>query len=228
MCGGSCLKGTISFLLARRRRNRVEGFMRAVSAHARANKPPLGEPLPARSIRAKMAGRDGSHAGSIDADRSSSCFRGTDMSRTRILAIAHRAAGRRGCCFHRPARHRCHENRRRTQAGPHGLLQAQGRLGRQSGQARRLLQALALRGTTALNTSRPAAWRATSTRNSTTATSTSRCNLVFADKEAHDKYQESDRHKKFIEENLESIEKVRVFDSYLSPAPAGEGRVEAK
>ena len=44
-------------------------------------------------------------------------------------------------------------------------------------------------------------------------------NLVFADKEAHDKYQESDRHKKFIEENLESIEKVRVFDSYLSPAP---------
>ena len=29
-------------------------------------------------------------------------------------------------------------------------------------------------------------------------------NLVFADKEAHDKYQESDRHKKFIEENLET------------------------
>ena len=32
-------------------------------------------------------------------------------------------------------------------------------------------------------------------------------NLVFADKDAHDKYQESERHKKFIEENLESIEK---------------------
>ena len=47
-------------------------------------------------------------------------------------------------------------------------------------------------------------------------------NLVFTDKEAHDKYQESDRHKKFIEENLESIEKVRVFDSYLSPAPPVE------
>jgi hypothetical protein len=47
-------------------------------------------------------------------------------------------------------------------------------------------------------------------------------NLVFADKEAHDKYQESDRHKKFIEENLESIEKVRVFDSYLSPAPSAK------
>jgi Stress responsive A/B Barrel Domain len=45
-------------------------------------------------------------------------------------------------------------------------------------------------------------------------------NLVFADKDAHDKYQDSDRHKKFIEENLDSIEKVRVFDSYLSPAPA--------
>jgi hypothetical protein len=44
-------------------------------------------------------------------------------------------------------------------------------------------------------------------------------NLVFEDKDAHDKYQESDRHKKFIEEVLESIEKVRVFDSYLSPAP---------
>jgi hypothetical protein len=44
-------------------------------------------------------------------------------------------------------------------------------------------------------------------------------NLVFVDKDAHDKYQESERHKKFIEENLESIEKVRVFDSYLSPAP---------
>jgi hypothetical protein len=44
-------------------------------------------------------------------------------------------------------------------------------------------------------------------------------NLVFANKEAHDKYQESDKHKKFIEMNLESIDKVRVFDSYLSPAP---------
>ena len=48
-------------------------------------------------------------------------------------------------------------------------------------------------------------------------------NLVFAGKEAHDKYQESDRHKKFIEENIETIEKVRVFDSYLSPAPPAKG-----
>jgi hypothetical protein len=44
-------------------------------------------------------------------------------------------------------------------------------------------------------------------------------NLVFVDKDAHDKYQASERHLKFIEENLASLEKVRVFDSYLSPAP---------
>jgi hypothetical protein len=44
-------------------------------------------------------------------------------------------------------------------------------------------------------------------------------NLVFVDKEAHDKYQASPRHLKFIEENLGNLEKVRVFDSYLSPAP---------
>jgi Stress responsive A/B Barrel Domain len=53
-------------------------------------------------------------------------------------------------------------------------------------------------------------------------------NLVFAGKEAHDKYQESDRHKKFIEENIESIEKVRVFDSYLSPAPPAKGAPSAE
>lgn len=45
-------------------------------------------------------------------------------------------------------------------------------------------------------------------------------NLVFVDKEAHDKYQASERHTKFIEENRESLEKVRVFDSYLSPPPS--------
>lgn len=45
-------------------------------------------------------------------------------------------------------------------------------------------------------------------------------NLVFVDKEAHDKYQASERHTKFVEDNLPNIEKVRVFDSYLSPAPA--------
>jgi hypothetical protein len=43
--------------------------------------------------------------------------------------------------------------------------------------------------------------------------------LVFTGKEAHDKYQEHPRHLKFVEENKENWEKVRVFDSYLSPAP---------
>jgi len=43
--------------------------------------------------------------------------------------------------------------------------------------------------------------------------------LVFASKAAHDKYQEHPRHLKFIEENKDNWEKVRVFDSYLSPAP---------
>jgi hypothetical protein len=43
--------------------------------------------------------------------------------------------------------------------------------------------------------------------------------MVFTNKAAHDKYQEHPRHLKFIEENRENWEKVRVFDSYLSPAP---------
>lgn len=40
-------------------------------------------------------------------------------------------------------------------------------------------------------------------------------NLVFADKAAHDKYQDHPRHQKFIEENRETWAKVRVFDSYV-------------
>jgi hypothetical protein len=44
--------------------------------------------------------------------------------------------------------------------------------------------------------------------------------LIFVNKEAHDKYQQSPRHLKFIEENKENWAKVRVFDSYLSPAIA--------
>ena len=44
--------------------------------------------------------------------------------------------------------------------------------------------------------------------------------LVFTNKEAHNKYQEDPRHLKFVEENKENWEKVRVFDSYLSPVPA--------
>jgi Stress responsive A/B Barrel Domain len=41
--------------------------------------------------------------------------------------------------------------------------------------------------------------------------------LVFINKEAHDKYHEHPRHLKFIDENKDNWEKVRVFDSYLSP-----------
>src|SRR5262249_35339306 len=52
--------------------------------------------------------------------------------------------------------------------------------------------------------------------------------LVFTDKEANDKYQQHERHKKFIEENLENLEKVRVFDSYLSPAPTSSAEPAEK
>jgi Stress responsive A/B Barrel Domain len=44
--------------------------------------------------------------------------------------------------------------------------------------------------------------------------------MIFTSKAAHDKYQEHPRHLKFVEDNKENWEKVRVFDSYLSPAPA--------
>jgi hypothetical protein len=43
--------------------------------------------------------------------------------------------------------------------------------------------------------------------------------MVFANKAAHDKYQDHPRHQKFVEDNKENWQKVRVFDSYLSPAP---------
>lgn len=39
--------------------------------------------------------------------------------------------------------------------------------------------------------------------------------LVFANKAAHDKYQEHPRHIQFIQENRQLWSKVRVFDSYL-------------
>ncbi len=44
--------------------------------------------------------------------------------------------------------------------------------------------------------------------------------IVFASKEAHDKYQDHPRHLKFVEENRENWEKVRVFDSYILPVAA--------
>jgi len=42
--------------------------------------------------------------------------------------------------------------------------------------------------------------------------------LVFVNKATLDKYHAHARHDKFVEENKETWEKVRVFDSYLSPA----------
>ena len=41
--------------------------------------------------------------------------------------------------------------------------------------------------------------------------------LVFVNKAALDKYHAHAQHDKFLEENKDSWEKVRVFDSYLSP-----------
>jgi hypothetical protein len=39
--------------------------------------------------------------------------------------------------------------------------------------------------------------------------------LVFADKAAHDKYQDAPTHIQFIEENRDNWQQVRVFDTYL-------------
>lgn len=39
--------------------------------------------------------------------------------------------------------------------------------------------------------------------------------VVFANKQARDKYLESPRHHQFVEENRTAFGKVRVFDSYL-------------
>ena len=41
--------------------------------------------------------------------------------------------------------------------------------------------------------------------------------VVFENKAAHDQYQKSERHLKFIAENKGNWKKVRVFDSYLKP-----------
>ena len=43
--------------------------------------------------------------------------------------------------------------------------------------------------------------------------------LVFENKAAHDKYQKNARHLKFVEENHDLWEGVRVFDSYLAACP---------
>ena len=40
--------------------------------------------------------------------------------------------------------------------------------------------------------------------------------IVFQDRAAHDKYQDAERHKQFIEEGKANWKKVRVFDSYVT------------
>jgi hypothetical protein len=40
--------------------------------------------------------------------------------------------------------------------------------------------------------------------------------VVFADRQSHDDYQQSDAHLKFIEENKDNWKQARVFDSYVS------------
>ncbi len=49
--------------------------------------------------------------------------------------------------------------------------------------------------------------------------------LVFANKAALDKYHEHPRHQKFVDENKDNFEKIRVFDSYLSMVGPGAGSV---
>ena len=39
--------------------------------------------------------------------------------------------------------------------------------------------------------------------------------IVFKDKASHDKYQDAEKHKKFIEENKDNWKKVRVFDAWV-------------
>lgn len=41
--------------------------------------------------------------------------------------------------------------------------------------------------------------------------------LVFRNRAAHDQYQESDRHLKFIHENEGNWKQVRSFDAYVEP-----------
>jgi Stress responsive A/B Barrel Domain len=40
--------------------------------------------------------------------------------------------------------------------------------------------------------------------------------IVFKDRAAHDKYQDAERHKQFIDEGKSNWKKVRVFDSYVT------------
>jgi hypothetical protein len=48
--------------------------------------------------------------------------------------------------------------------------------------------------------------------------------VVFRNKEAHDAYQVSPRHEKFIQQHKDSWKTVRVFDSYQQAAPGSTAR----
>jgi hypothetical protein len=41
--------------------------------------------------------------------------------------------------------------------------------------------------------------------------------LVFRNRAAHDQYQDSDRHLKFIQENEGNWKQIRAFDAYVEP-----------
>lgn len=41
--------------------------------------------------------------------------------------------------------------------------------------------------------------------------------LVFRNRAAHDQYQDSDRHLKFIQENEGNWKRIRAFDAYVDP-----------
>jgi stress responsive alpha/beta barrel protein len=179
-----------------------------------------GEHLLGRSIRDKMAGRDEQpQRGSICPDHSLSCVRGTEMSRTKIFAIlcamlavvAVSLTGPMG--IGAPPK---------TAAGPKLAHMVYFKLKDGSGANRAKLVAackLLLSGHEGVEYFSTGSLAGDLNKDFNDHDFDVSLNLVFDGKEAHDKYQESDRHKKFIEENAESIEKVRVFDSYLSPAP---------
>ncbi len=50
--------------------------------------------------------------------------------------------------------------------------------------------------------------------------------LVFESKQAHDAYQDDERHHKFIEENKDNWKNVRVFDSFLDATSHAETPAE--
>jgi Stress responsive A/B Barrel Domain len=188
----------------------------------------ISEHLPAGPIRAKMTGREGEPKfGSIDRDHSSSCFRGIDMSRTRILAtltglaavVAVACIGPLGI------------GATKTAAGPKLAHMVYFKLKDGSGANRAKLVAsckLLLSGHEGVEYFGTGSLAGDFNKEFNDRDFDVSLHLVFADKEAHDKYQESDRHQKFIAENLENIEKVRVFDTYLSPAPPARSAVESK